>query len=168
MALQRGCLQVDGETQTIGFARERSHARRLADMRIRSQMAFARIAFMIIRINLEEYERVRICASVRSRRIGHGLHRSNRQLLWASCRWPFPRIPCDLLRVSLLSKGMSASASRKWVWAGHGAGRKRPPRRQRELRWEASASSRSAVSSGSCCLRRGPSGLSPLQLLHGC
>ena len=37
-----------------------------------------------------------------------------------------------------------------------------------ELRWEASASSRSAVSSGSCCLRRGPSGLSPLQLLHGC
>ena len=144
MALQRGRLQVDGETQTIGFARERSHARRLADMRIRSQMAFARIALMIIRsiCRFEEYERVRICASVRSRRIGHGLHRSDRQLLWASHRWSFPRIPCDLLREFTLvekherQRKQKMGLARDTARAGSGrpggsgncAGKLRPPR----------------------------------------
>ena len=70
-------------------------------------------------------------------------------------------------RASPSSKSTSASGSRNWVSAAHGADRKRPPRRPREPRSEASASSRLAGSSGSCCRGRGPSGLSFLRLRHG-
>ena len=117
MALQRGCLQVDGETQTIGFARERSHARRLADMRIRSQMAFAGIAFMIIRINPSlkntkgyEYALRFVLGGLAT--VFTGLIASFFGPVAGGLFLAFPAIFCAASRSS---KSTSASGSRNWA-----------------------------------------------------
>ena len=77
----------------------------------------------------------------------------------------FPAIFCASIT---LVERHERQRKQKMGLGGTRRGQEAAAQEARELRWEASASSRSAVSSGSCCLRRGPSGLSPLQLLHGC